>query len=147
MARNAIAYEEDFFAWTQEQVRLLREGEFSEIDAANIAEELDSMGKSDRRELRTRLGVLLMHLLKWAYQADQRSRSWLVTIREQRDQIAQVLADSPSLRPVVRDSLGGIYRRARANAADETNLPETAFPAKCPFTAEQILSEEFLPEG
>jgi uncharacterized protein DUF29 len=147
MARNAIAYEEDFFAWTQEQVRLLREGEFSEIDAANIAEELDSMGKSDRRELRTRLGVLLMHLLKWAYQADQRSRSWLVTIREQRDQIAQVLVDSPSLRPVVRDSLGAIYRRARANAADETNLPEAIFPAECPFTAEQLLSEEFLPEG
>jgi len=147
MARNAIAYEEDFFAWTQEQVRLLREGEFSEIDAANIAEELDSMGKSDRRELRTRLGVLLMHLLKWAYQTDQRSRSWLVTIREQRDQIAQVLADSPSLRPVVHDSLGAIYRRARANAADETNLPETIFPAECPFTAEQLLSEEFLPEG
>jgi hypothetical protein len=75
MPRNAVDYEDDFFEWTVEQARLLRGGELSEIDAANIAEEIESMGLSDRRELRNRLIVLLSHLLKWAYQPDARSSS------------------------------------------------------------------------
>ncbi len=147
MPRNAIAYDDDFFEWTVEQARLLRGGGLSEIDAANIAEEIESMGLSDRRELRSRLIVLLTHLLKWAYQPDARSSSWLGTIREQRLQIEFILEDSPSLRRVVAQILPRDFNHARRKAIDETELPETSFPAECPFTADQVLAEDFLPEG
>jgi hypothetical protein len=147
MPRNAIAYEEDFFAWTEDQARLLRAGELAEIDALNLAEEIESVGRSDRREIRSRLIVLLAHLLKWRFQPDEQSASWRATIREQRDQIELILEDSPSLRPVVTERLRQAYRRARTDAADDTGLPEATFPAECPFTPDQILSEDFLPEG
>jgi hypothetical protein len=147
MDRNSALYEEDFYAWTIEQARLLREGALSEIDAENIAEELECMGKSNRRELRSRLIVLLMHLLKFRFQADRISPSWRITIRAQRDEIQALLADSPSLHPAVTEMLARAYIRARQDAIDETGLPATAFPAECPFTPEQILSEDFLPEG
>jgi hypothetical protein len=105
MARNAVDYEEDFYAWTVDQARLLRTGELSTIDAANLAEEIESMGRSDRRELQSRLAVLTMHLLKWRFQPSARSRSWSATIEEQRLQIEQVFAESPSLRPLAAGML------------------------------------------
>jgi hypothetical protein len=100
MPRNAIAYDDDFFAWTEEQARLLRADELAEVDALNLAEEIESVGRSDRREIRSRLIVLLTLLLKWRFQAAARSAGWLGTIREERDQIELLLEDSPSLRPV-----------------------------------------------
>ena len=146
MPRNAVAYDDDFYAWSMEQVELLRSGELSEIDAANIAEELESMGKNNRRELGSRLAVLLMHLLKWRYQPNRRSPSWATTVRDQRDEIEAILVDSPSLRPVMRDTLSAIYTRARRRAIGETGLPEATFPADCPFTPDEILAPDFLPE-
>ena len=147
MPRNVVAYEEDYVAWTLEQARLLRSGAFSEIDAENIAEELDDMGRSVRRELRNRFSVLIMHLLKWRYQVGFRSRSWASTIEEQRQQVKELLDESPSLRPVVTNELTRAYVAARKKAAAETGFPENTFPAKCPFTADQVLAEDFLPEG
>lgn len=146
MARNSAAYDEDFFAWTQEQARLLREGELSSIDGENVAEEIESMGLSDRRQIRSRLIVLLTHLLKYRYQPEGRSRSWTTTMREQRRQLDLVLADSPSLRPFVASVIADSYRKACRDASDETDLPKGSFPAECPFTIGQILAEEFLPE-
>jgi hypothetical protein len=146
MPRNAIAYDDDFFAWTEEQARLLRAGELAEIDALNLAEEIESVGRRDRREIRSRLMVLLTHLLKWRFQPDARSASWLSTVREQRDQIEAILEDSPSLRPVIAEALSRAYKKARTVAADETGLSETTFPDTCPFTPDQILAEGFLPE-
>lgn len=146
MARNRAVYDEDFYAWTVEQARLLRAGELSALDAENIAEEIESMGKSDRRELRSRLTVLLSHLLKWRFQPEQRSSSWSGTIREQRRQIELVLADSPSLRPVLAKALAEAYAEAREDGAEETGLGPDAFPAECPFTAEEVLARGFLPE-
>jgi hypothetical protein len=146
MARNAAAYDEDFFAWTEEQARLLRCGEFSQLDAENIAEEVEDMGRSLRRELRNRLAILTMHLLKWRYQPGHRSRSWSVTIEEQRGQVAELLDESPSLKPVLTRDLTKIYKLAVTKALRDTGLSEATFPAACPFTAEQILSEDFLPE-
>ncbi len=93
MTRNAVDYEKDFYAWTVEQARLLRAGELSALDVANIAEEIESLGRSDRRELGSRLTVLLLHLLKWRSQPDTRSKSWLATIREQRRQIEKLLRE------------------------------------------------------
>jgi Domain of unknown function DUF29 len=147
MRSNAVDYDEDFYAWTEEQARLLRSGELSAIDAANIAEEIESMGRSDRRELKSRLIVLLTHLLKWRHQPEARSRSWSDTIREQRQQIELVLEDSPSLRPTVQQMLDQVYRIARENAAEETGVVEAVFPNVCPFTSDEVLSRGFLPEA
>jgi len=146
MARNTVEYEEDFYLWTVEQARLLRSGELSAIDAANIAEEIESMGRSDRRELKSRLIVLLAHLLKWRHQPEARSRSWSSTIREQRQQIELVLEDSPSLRSTIAQILDQTYDIARERAAEETGLAEATFPDACPFTPDELLSRGFLPE-
>ena len=146
MPRNAAAYDEDFFAWTQEQARLLRAGEFAQLDIENVAEELESMGRSDRREIESRLEVLLMHLLKWQVQVRHRSPGWIGTIREQRRRIGKLLRDSPSLRTAVPQLIPEAYTEALDKAAQETGLVETTFPSKCPFTPEQILDEGFLPQ-
>src|ERR1700726_3737915 len=125
MGRNTAASDEDFYAWTRDQARLLRSGDFAELDIENIAEELESMGRSDKREIESRLTVLLAHLLKWQLQVGLRSRSWSGTIREQRQRIEDLLAESPSLRPLVASIRPGLYARARQRAADETGLPES----------------------
>ncbi len=146
MPRNLVDYEKDFYAWTVEQSRLLRSGELSSIDAVNIAEEIESMGRSDRRELKSRLVVLAMHLLKWRHQPGARSRSWSATIDEQRLQIEEVLAESPSLRPMVATILSDAYAIARARAIAETGLAEETFLEACPFTPDAVLSRDFLPD-
>jgi len=146
MSRNRADYEEDFYAWTIEQARLLRAGEFSALDIENIAEEIESMGRSDRRAIESRLTVLLAHLLKWQLQPEMRSTSWSGTIREQRRQIERLLRESPSLRPFVPEVLSEAYAEAREDAAEETGLSQSTFPETCPFTAEEALSREFLPE-
>jgi hypothetical protein len=147
MARNATLYDDDFYAWSMEQARLLRAGKFSRLDIENIAEELESMGRSDKREIESRLIVLMTHLLKWQVQVGFRSRSWSATIREQRNRIEDLLIESPSLRPAVGSVRPALYTRARRVAADETGLVEDAFPVECPFTGEELLAEDFLPEG
>jgi hypothetical protein len=146
MPRNAAAYDKDFYAWTQEQAGLLRAGKFAEVDVENLAEELDSMGRSDRREIDSRLEVLLAHLLKWQVQVTFRSQSWRGTIREQRRRIAKLLRESPSLRPVAEQLVPEAYEEARQKAANDTGLPEASFPAECPFTPEQVLADDFLPD-
>jgi len=147
MPRNSAAYDEDFYAWTREQATLLRAGQFSQVDIENVAEELESMGRSDKREIDSRLEVLLMHLLKWQVQVSLRSPGWLGTIREQRRRIEKLLRESPSLRPVFGQLIPEAYIEAREKAAEETGLPETTFPPDCPFTADQILAKDFLPES
>ncbi|HXC90695.1 MAG TPA: DUF29 domain-containing protein [Stellaceae bacterium] len=146
MARNAVDYEEDFYAWTVDQARLLRAGELSTIDAANLAEEIESMGRSDRRELQSRLAGLTMHLLKWRFQPSARSRSWSATIEEQRLQIEQVFAESPSLRPLAAGMLQQAYPIARARAIAETGLADDLLPTLCPFAVDEMLSRSFLPQ-
>ena len=146
MPRNSVDYDDDFFAWTQEQARLLRDGELSDVDAENLAEEIESMGRSDRREIRSRLTVLLAHLLKWQFQLSGRLTSWSRTIREQRSQIELVLGDSPSLRSFAAETIGEAYPKARLDAADETELSQSAFPDVCPYTPDEVFSEDFLPD-
>src|SRR5437764_15085431 len=100
MARNAAAYDDDFYAWAEEQARLLRAGEFSQLDIENIAEALESMGRSDKREIESRLEALLMHLLKWQLQLNLRSPSWSGTLRQQRRRIGTLVGKSATLRAV-----------------------------------------------
>lgn len=149
MATTEAGYEQDFYAWAMHNAELLRRGRLNEIDAANIAEELEDMGRSSRRALASRLEVLLAHLLKWNVQRDVRtihSNSWRATIKEQRRMVARLLAENPSfkndLSAVFRDGYEGAVNKAVA----ETNLPESAFPAECPFTLEQTLDDHYWPD-
>ncbi len=148
MGTNTELYEQDFYKWTQATAALIRQGKWHEVDPECLAEELESLGKRDRRELGSRLEVLAMHLLKWCYQPERRedSHSWYDTILEQRGQMQQLLNDSPSLRPRVATLLAQHYRRARRRAMGETQLPATAFPQECPWSAAQILDDDFWPE-
>jgi hypothetical protein len=141
-------YDQDFYAWTQAQATLLQERKWADLDFTNLAEELESLGKRDRRELGSRLQVLVTHLLKWRYQPEGRTRgsSWRRIIRTQRDEIDLLLADSPSLRPTVPALLTRRYPKARLEAIDETGLPEATLPPACPWTATQVLDETFWPE-
>ena len=149
--RTTAVYEEDFYAWTQEQAAKLRaRASFDnrgDIDWENAAEEIESVGRSDRRELQSRLRVLVHHLLKWRFQAIERSSGWRRTIREQRRQIQLVLRDSPSLRPSLVEAAAEEYPHAVEDAIDETGLPETVFPPVCPFTIDEILDPDFYPEA
>ena len=146
MGQNAVLYEQDYYAWTIEQAQLLRAGALSAIDAANIADEIESMGHSDRRELQSRLVALTMHLLKWRFQPSARSRSWSATIEEQRLQIENILSESPSLQPLAGSMLPQAYAIARERAIAETGLADDMFPATCPFTLDEALSRSFLPK-
>jgi hypothetical protein len=139
-------YDHDFFAWTQHTAALLRAGRFGELDVEHLAEEVEDMGKRDRRAVESRLEVLLAHLLKWQYQARRRSGSWRASIRAQRSRLELVLRDSPSLRAQIPAILSRRYAKAVGVAADETGLPRERFPEECPYTAEQLLDEAFLPE-
>ena len=130
MPRNVAAYDEDFFAWAEEQARLLRAGEFSKLDVTNIAEEMEDMGRSIRRELRNRLSVLTMHLLKWRYQPGYRSPSWSGTISEQREQISDLLEESPSLKSVPAQDLTKIYRLAVSKAMRRRSVANCSSPWK-----------------
>lgn len=139
-------YETDFYAWTQEQVNLLKTQQWNEIDTVNLIEEIEALGRKERQELRNRLGVLLGHILKWQLQPDKRSNSWLGTIREQRIQIKLLLEDSPSLKPYLEQALLDAYQLGLALAMRETDLGEQVFPKVCPYTLEQALNSEFLPD-
>ncbi len=141
-----VLYQKDYYGWLQENARLIREGNFSEIDTENLIEELESMGKSEKRELSSRLTILLLHLLKWQYQPHKnKGNSWRSTIRTQRNEIEIELSDSPSLRREVPDFVEYVYLRARKGAAEETGLALSTFPVDCPWTVAEIVDEDWLP--
>src|SRR5580658_6063465 len=138
-------YEVDFFEWTQSTAELIRQGRLAEVDLEHVAEEIESMGRRDRRELRSRFMVLLTHLLKWERHPQKRTGSWRAPINEQRMQIELVIEDSPSLRRLPPDELAAIYERAVNRAAGQTGLGTDSFPSSCPYTVQQILDSDFLP--
>ena len=140
-------YDRDFYAWSREQVELLRAGKLAEADIENIAEEIDSMGRTEKRELVSRLEVLLLHLLKWRYQPGKRGPSWEASIFVQRDRLADHLDDNPSLKPLLPQALASAYRKARQEAVAETGRPAATFPDACPWTADDALDGEFWPNG
>lgn len=139
-------YEKDFNLWLEETINYLKNGDITNLDRENLIEEIQSIGNSDKRETFSRLKVLLMHLLKWQYQPQKRSSSWLNTIDEQREQLELILKNSPSLKPYFREILSDCYQKAIRAAVNETNLPRQTFPKECPFTQEQILDDNYLPE-
>ncbi len=143
---TATIKQPDFYAWTQQQVRLLRAKEFTKIDLEHLIEEIESMGNSELRELESRLTILLMHLLKWQYQPNLQTRSWVLTIKEQRRRIAKRLQQSPSLKNKLQEVINDAYELARGDAADETGLPESSFPETCPWEYTQFIDMEFWPK-
>ena len=147
MVPSNASYHQDFHAWTQQQAQLLRQGQMTAADWEHIAEEIETLGVSERRELESRLRILLLHLLKWQYQPMARSSSWIGSIDEQRDQLDTLLRQSPSLRRLVPDYLSEVYPKARRGAARETDLTQTVFPDCCPYTEEQVLDAEFWPDA
>ncbi|BBD65211.1 hypothetical protein NIES4072_11200 [Nostoc commune NIES-4072] len=138
-------YETDFYAWTQEQVTLLRNEQWSQIDLQNLIEEIQSLGKQQRQELRNRLSVLIGHLLKWQYQPQRRSRSWLATLRIQRLDIAELLEDNPSLKPYLEEAFCKAYLKGVELAVGETDLPKRTFPVECPYSLVEIVDYNFYP--
>ncbi len=138
-------YDRDFFAWSREQADLLRMGKLAEADIEHIAEEIESMGRTEKRELISRLSVLLLHLLKWRYQPEKQSPSWEASVKVQRNRIADHLDDNPSLKPLLPQALASAYRDAALEAVAETGLAESTFPQACPWTAEQVLGAGFWP--
>ena len=143
---NAVLHDADRYAWAQQQAGLLRAGRLAELDIDYLAEELDSIMGNERRELVKRFRILIAHLLKWRHQPEARSASWRGTVRYQRDDINDLLAASPSLRPTVPEKVAAAYPKAVALAADETGEPRSAFPAECPFTPDELLDDEFWPD-
>ncbi len=146
MNKLAETYEQDFYAWLMQNAALLRQGRISEIDVEHIAEELETMGRSERRELLSRLAVLLAHLLKWVYQPNRRSRSWRATIEGQREDLKVLIAESPSLKPELEQRIEEAYRRARIEAEKQTGIKKDYFPETCPFSLEQTLDNAFWPD-
>lgn len=138
-------YETDFFAWANQQASLLRSGDLRAADIDHIAEEIESMGRSEKRELLSRLAVLLMHLLKWQAQPTLRGNSWRATIKVQRRELERHLGDNPSLKAKLPEVIEPAYGDALLLAARETGLAESSFPASCPWSFSELLDNGFWP--
>jgi hypothetical protein len=139
-------YSEDFSSWIHQTAQLLRERRWPEIDVPNLIEEIENLGKSERRGIASQLTRLLLHLLKWQYQPQRCSDSWLDFITDARTQIALVIEDSPRLRGYPAEQLEDSYQRARRQAAKQTGLELSGFPETCPYPLELLLAEDWLPE-
>jgi len=146
----AALYERDFYEWTQRTSELLRNGCLHEVDVPHIAEEIRDMGERDKREVRSRLVVLLTHLLKWQFQPELRytesgSSSWLASINAQRRELEAIFDQSGTLNRHGRSSLAYVYRQAAKQASIETGIPMDRFPMECPYSFEQVVDDGFLP--
>lgn len=138
-------YASDFFAWTHQQALYIRNQDWERLDLANLIEEIDSLGRQQRQELKNRLSILVGDLLKWEYQPQNRSNSWKATLQIQRLDIAELIADNPSLKPELEQLLSAAYLKAVALAVLETNLSDQVFPATCPYALVDILDDGFFP--
>jgi hypothetical protein len=143
---KANLYQRDFHEWAIQNAHLLQAHRFADIDIEHIAEELMSMGRSEQREFLSRLAILLAHLLKWQHQANLRSRSWQLTIKEQRRALARCLHDSPSLKKEIKQTLTEAYEDAVLLACKDTGLEEDFFSPKIPYSFAQIMDVDFFPE-
>ncbi len=136
-------YEQDFYAWTQEQSALLRLGKWQSLDVENLVEEISSLGRQQKQELRNRLGVLIGHLLKWQFQPALRGKSWKATIREQRDEILDILQENPSLKPYLDEAVQKGFRQGINLVLRETPLDIDDLPSECTYAIAQILDLQF----
>lgn len=148
MQKESALYKHDFYAWTQEQAKLIKEKALNKLDIEHLFEEVKSMGISQRTELESRLSVILTHLLKWKYQPVMRSNSWLGSINENRYRLERLFKQSPSLtnKDTLQNEVDEAYTHATKKATIETGLNRNTFPVQCEWTIKQILDEDFLPK-
>jgi len=139
----AADYARDFYTWLMEQARHVRAGRWDAVDRDNLAEEIESLGREQFNKLESALRVLLIHILKWDHQPRRRTKSWVITIKDQRIEFEQVLQDNPGLKSRLDEALTRAYRRARLQAAKETGLDEEVFPTTCPYDWNEIAAREF----
>ena len=137
-------YEQDYYQWLTQTAKLLKEKKFTQLDLENLIEEIESLGKSEKRAIESNLIVVILHLLKWRYQPQKRSNSWKSSIREHRRRIQRLLTDSPSLKNYLAEIFATCYLAAKKQASDETGLSVVAFPEECPFSLTESLNEDFL---
>ncbi|HBL14479.1 MAG TPA: DUF29 domain-containing protein [Cyanobacteria bacterium UBA11162] len=146
---DRVLYDQDFYLWLQTTANLLKDKRFDELDLTHLVEEIESMGRSEKRELKSRLKLILAHLLKWQYQPQVRpyyGNSWISTIVTQRSDLLLLLADSPSLKSSLEESWQDCYQIARRDAANETGLSVDVFPVDCPFDLAEVLNPDYLPK-
>ena len=140
-------YQQDFYTWSLEQADLLRQKRFKEIDLEHLAEEIEDMGKSEKRAMESYIECLLMHLLKWEYQPyNTGRRSWELTIIEQRNRLNWHLKENPGLKSKLSEAIERSYDLAKSGAEKETGIPMTRYPEKCPWTYEQFTDTDFWPK-
>ena len=139
-------YEQDFCLWIETTANLLKEGQFSQVDIENLVEEIETMGRSEKNALKSNLIIVFLHLLKWQYQPNKRSRSWKSSIFEHRRRLSEAFKNSPSLKPFFANIFAESYQYGRKQASIETGLSLAALPKESPFTIEEILDEDFLPD-
>jgi Domain of unknown function DUF29 len=144
--QHLATYDSDFYLWSAGQAALIREGKFDQLDIENVAEEIESLGRSDRKSLISQMQRLLAHLLKWQFQSSRRSKSWRLSIFSAREEIGVLVEDSPSLSESLSSGLDRAYLSARKRAALETGLADKSFPESCPYSLSQILDEDFWPD-
>lgn len=139
-------YDADYLRWIETTVEKLRRGDYSQVDWENLIDEIEYMGKSERRRLESNLIVVLLHLLKWQYQPERRDGSWEGSIVEHRRRMKRAIAESPSLQPYLEEIFAEAYSAAVKQARAETQLPLETFPQSCPYELAQVLDDDFLPE-
>ncbi|NET59678.1 MAG: DUF29 domain-containing protein [Symploca sp. SIO2E6] len=143
---STTLYEQDFYSWVHQQSSLLRQGKFEQLDLPHLVEELEDLGKRHYEQLESRLMQLIAHLLNWQVQHWKRTNSWRATIRVQRRAIAKLLQRNPGLKSRLEEAMSESWEQARDLAIIETDLPDEQFPELCPFSLEQVMSENFWPE-
>ena len=139
-------YEEDVYGWATHTAELLRMKKMSEVDFENIIEEIEALGRSEKSQLINRLSLILSHLLKWQYQPERKTRSWDLTIKENRRRFKTILKDNPSLKSQLNEILDDAYYYAKLEAGKETSIDENSFPEQCPYSFEEIMNDAFYPE-
>jgi Domain of unknown function DUF29 len=143
---SANLYDRDYYLWLSHTAQLICEGKLSEVDTANLIEEIEDMGRSEKRAIESNLVVVLLHLLKYKYQPERRTNSWKSSIREHRRRLRKAFSASPSLKGYCEEVFHECYQDGREQAADETELPLNTFPPESPFTLDETLNPNYLPE-
>ncbi len=140
-------YERDYYTWALRQARALKERRIEALDWEHLAEEVEDLGRSEKRAVKSQLVRLLSHLLKWRYQPERRHEGWRVSVENTRDETRDLLADNPGLAPELPGLVSKAYKLARREARANTCLADASFPQLCPWTVEQVLAEDFWPES
>lgn len=141
-----VLHDQDFHLWIQQTVDMLEAQRWHEVDIENLIEEIKSMGSNDKHALKSNLRIVLLHLLKWQFQVAHRSNSWISSIVEHRQRIEELLEKSPSLKPYLEEVFPEVYPKAAKGAEKQTGLPTNTFPVDCPYTLQQVLDIDFLPD-